>query len=374
MWAGRAGGAVVVSPAGENRVEVRCGAYRYLYDGNGSHQTYAMAGLTDESQAGGFVVGYAHPLYRGPHLRWVGWLEGRLLHAGYVWRTEALATGGRVGAFRATLDTSGEAWRHFYDAQVTYVFFEGLPGVVLMDICSIQNRPETGVPPGAADLCVASFEKGQQRYNGIRFYPACAGGEGMFTSNGVTAEAGWYYSPRKVPPGSLPPDTKDTVLPGALRRGLFVSQLDGGNDWAVAPPHGWIVRKHQFFGVYSNSNADYTANCVALALPRTTKGRGDRVHNQVLWFEGQCLGSWERIFALDAAFNGRYLVEEVDQEDGREVRVTEAAGIERRPQIVVLDGKYRGMESSRPIFRGEPTVVLVPEVGAHQTVTLGTLQ
>jgi hypothetical protein len=342
------------------RVRVTTGASAIEYDPNAEGKGYAA--ITHESRVRGRPLFSAYAPWGGPAPRYLAPTDSARMSWELPWQTKIVQAEGAIVGF--TSEVRGPR----YGARVSFIFFADLPDLILYHAESLQP-PGTPLPFRARFAAFARDDVAA--YNGMRFWnddPAGfaawgdAGAEQIHASDGtegvfVTSQGNRWYRP-------------------SLTRGLIAAQRNGANDWKQNPPCGWIVRRRDCEAVYTNRSGPggYYSHVVELHNPSRTDPE-DLAH-QLLWFEGTGLGCWENLFALEEAFNSPCRLAPLTLRQGVSrlaVELLETDGRARPVEIAVLPRAFGGLETERPIYRGDRTVLLLRDVPARGRVPLGTL-
>jgi hypothetical protein len=349
-------GAAHVQSLSGGRVRVTSEAVTLLYDPNEGGQGYAA--ITDESRIRGRKLMGAYAPWGGPSPRHLSPTDSARMSWELAWHTGIAQAEGPVVGF--TSEMPGPRRR----ARVSFIFFAELPDVILYHIESLQTEQ----PPMPLRARFAAYSRpSEHTYNGMRFWNddrdgvvayGDAGTERLFLSDPgdgvfVTSAGNRWYRPH-------------------LTRGVLAAQWNGANDWRRNPPCGWIVRRRDCEAVYTNCGG-YYAQVFELYNPSRTDP--DDLSHDLLWFEGGGLGCWENIFALDAAFNDPCRLAPLALRPGQPLNVdlVEAAGLSRPVEITILPRAFTGLQTDRPIYRGDCAALLLRNVEAHQRVHLGHL-
>ncbi len=351
-------GVVTISRLPAGGLEIRGNDCRLVYTPHGAKTR--NAGLAAESRIHGQRLMDAHAVWGGPHLRWVGYLEGYGVHSQTPWTARIVQTGQAAAGFTTESHTT-----HFYDAAVTHVFFWDLPEVVLFDVAQIKRRAGPGSEANGINMC--AFTTDRYLYNGMRYwnddagpYPLSMGSGPAGTLTGSDPVNGFFTHHRG---GSR-------YLQPHLVRNLLLAQRDGANG-PENPPCGWIFRS-DFDTATTTDDGGYYAHMVVLKPPVPPQV-GGRVHVPVLWVQGGAgnMRTLDRILALEAAFRRPMVVATA----GSVVTARDTAGLHRPWEIVLLGPECRRLVTPYPIFRGSQVVaVLLRDVRPGQRVEIGRLQ
>jgi hypothetical protein len=359
--AGAGKGAVTIAQDAPGRLVVTSDDARLVYDAHGSPTL--NAGLTSESRIRGHSLMDAHAVWGGPHLRWVGYLEGYSVHSQLPWEAKIVQTGREAAGFVTEVHST-----HFYDAAVTHVFFWDLPEVILFDVEVIKRRSGAGGEYDGIGMCVFSTDR--YLYNGMR----------LWNDDTAPFEISYGSGPAGTLSGSDPANGIFLQYRGACRyvkphltRNLVMAQRDGSNG-PDNPPCGWVFRDDFEWAVTTDFGGYYAHMIVARGQP--TPNVGDRAHVQVLWFQGGCrnLDSLDRIFALEEGFRQPMRIERATRDGRVELYARDTTGKGRPWEIVVLGPEFRDLVTEWPVFKG-PFVValLLKDISPGQRVAVDYL-
>jgi hypothetical protein len=354
-------GVVTIKEASPGRLVITGNDMRLVYDAHGAPTVNAT--LTADSRIHGLSLMDAHAVWGGPHLRWVGYLEGHDVHSQLPWEAKIVQSGQAAAGFTTEVHSD-----HFYDAAVTHVFFYDLPEVILFDVEVIKRRAGPGDESNGVAMC--AFCTDRYLYNGMRLW------------NDDTA-------PYQVSYGSGPAGTLSDADPvngiflkyyGACRyvkphltRNIVMAQRDGANSNGN-PPCGWIFQGG-FESAVTTDFGGYYAHMIVLRPPTPTTKAGDRARVQVLWFQGGPgnLDTLDKIFALDDSFRTPMHIERAEQGGRIGVYARDTTGKPRPWAFVVLGPEYRDIMTDLPVFRGPSVVMLLKNVPPNQRVRIGHL-
>lgn len=334
---------------------------RLVYDANGS-PTHNAA-LASESRIHGRSLMDAHAVWGGPHLRWVGYLEGYSVHSQLPWRARVVQSGHQAAGFTTEVRTT-----HFYEAAVTHIFFYDLPEVILFDIGIVRRRTGQGGEPDGVAMC--AFASDRYLYDGMRVwnddaepFPIGYGSGLPDTLAGSDPVHGIFLQYRG----------KCRYAKPHLTRGLVAAQRNGANG-LENPPCEWIFRS-RLGSVVSCDFGGYYAHMIVVHPDQQAPQVGNAARLQVLWFQGGPgnLDSLEKIFALEEGFRQPMRIERVAQKGRTTAYARETAGKGRAWEFVVLGPEFTNLETRLPIFRGPSVVLLLKDVRPWQRVLLGYL-
>jgi len=359
-------GVVTITQPEPGRLVITGNDMRLVYDAHGSPQRNAT--LISESRIHGASLMDAHAVWGGPHLRWVGYLEGHDVHSQLPWQANIVQSGQLAAGFTTEVDsTRGRRTAHFYDAAVTHVFFYDLPEVILFDVELIRRRAGAGGEFDGIAMC--AYASDRYLYNGMRLWNDDA--------------------PFEISYGSGPAETMsaaDTVngiflkyrgkcryVRPHLTRNLVLAQRDGANG-PDNPACGWIFRG-RFDSAVTCDFGGYYAHMLVVRPRQPTPNPGDRANVQVLWFQGGRgnLDSLEKIFALEQAFREPMQIERVEQPGRIAIYARDTTGRPRPWEIVVLGAEWRAIVTAWPVFRGPSAVMLLRNIRPRQRVLVGYL-
>jgi hypothetical protein len=334
---------------------------RLVYDANGSPTRNAA--LASDSRIHGRSLMDAHAVWGGPHLRWVGWLEGYSVHSQLPWRARIVQSGEEAAGFTTAVRTT-----HFYDAAVTCIFFYDLPEVILFDIEIARRRTGQGGEFDGVAMC--AFASDRYLYDGMRVWNDDTGpfpvgyGSGFPDSLAGSDPAHGIF---------LQYRGKCRYAQPHLTRGLVVAQRNGANG-PENPPCGWIFRG-RLGSVVTCDFGGYYAHMIVLHPDQQTPQAGDAARLRVLWFQGGPgnLDSLEKIFALEAGFSQPMRIERAADKGRTRVYARETAGKGRPWEFVALGPEFANLETRWPIFRGPSAVLLLKHVRPWQRALLGYL-
>lgn len=354
-------GVVTIEEVEPGRLVIAGSDMRLVYDAHGSPTRNAC--LTSESRIRGRSLMDAHEVWGGPHLRWVGYLEGHDVHSQLPWEAKVVQSGQAAGGFTTEVRSD-----HFYDAAVTHVFFADLPEVILFDIEVIRRRAGVGGEVDGINMCAIASDR--YLYDGMR----------LWNDDETPFAISYGSGPAETLRGSDPVNGIFLKYRGKCRyvmphmtRNLVLAQRDGTNG-AENPPCGWIFRG-RFDSAVTCDFGGYYAHMVVVHPERPTPDAGDRARTQVLWFQGGPgnLDSLESIFALEEAFTQPMRIERVVERGRVRIYARETTGKPRPWEIVVLGPEFEDIVTKRPVFRGPSVVLLLRDVGPSERVMLGYL-
>jgi len=340
-------GTVRIQAQEDGRLVVTGNDLHLVYDPHGCPTRNAT--LTSESRIHGQSLLDAHAVWGGPHLRWVGYLEGYGVHSQLPWRARVVQTEGSAAGFVTRVATT-----HFWDAAVTHVFFWDLPEVILFDVELIKRRDGPGSEMDGVAMC--AFSTDRYLYNGMRLYNDDAGPYQVSFGHGP---AGTLTGSDPVNGIFLKQRGGSRYVTPHLTRNLVLAQRDGENGPA-SPPCGWIFGG-RFGSAVTTDDGGYYAHMVVVHPEGEPLHAGQSAHLQVLWFQGGAgnLERLEQVFALEESFR-RPLVVETAHEHGRNVvYARETVGLARPWQIVILAPQYRALATRYPLFRGPGITALL---------------
>jgi len=356
-----AAGGVKIREVAPGRLVITGNDMRLVYDANGSPNRNAC--LTSESRIRGQSLMDAHAVWGGPHLRWVGYLEGYSVHSQLPWQAKIVQSGQDAAGFTTEVHST-----HFYDAAVTHVFFYDLSEVILFDVEVIKRRAGPGGEFNGVAMC--AFSTDRYLYDGMRVWndddrPFPIGyGSGMpETLSGSDPVNGVFLQYRG----------KCRYAAPHLVRNLVMAQR-GGTNGPDSPPCGWIFRD-RFESAVTCDFGGYYAHMIVVHAREAMPNAGDRARLQVLWFQGGRgnLDSLEKIFALEEGFRQPMRIERAEQRGRIGIYAREATGKARTWEFVVLGPEYRDIVTKWPVFRGPSVVVLLKNVRLNQRVLVGYL-
>jgi hypothetical protein len=299
----------------------------------------------------------------GPHLRWVGYLEGHDVHAQLPWQARVVQSLANAAGFTTEVHST-----HFYDAAVTHVFFWDLPEVILFDVEVIKRRVGAGSEFDGIAMC--AYASDRYLYDGMR----------IWNDDRTPYEISYGSGPAGTLSGSDPLNGIFLQYRGGCRyvmahltRNLVMAQRAGTNG-PENPPCGWIFRG-RFDSAVTCDFGGYYAHMIVVHTDRPALNVGDRARVQVLWFQGGRghLDSLEKIFALEEAFRQPMQIERAAQPGRIGVYARDTTGKARPWEIVVLGPEFKDIVTKWPVFQGPSTVLLLKDVRPRQRMLVGYL-
>jgi hypothetical protein len=356
-----AGGIVTIKEIAPGRLLTAGNDMRLIYDANGSPKRNAT--LTAESRIHGASLMDADATWGGPHLRWVGYLEGHDVHAQLPWQVKIVQSGADAAGFRTEVHST-----HFYDAAVTHVFFYDLPEVILFDVEIIKRR--TGAGSEFDGIAMCAYASDRYLYDGMRIWND---DEKPYQISYGSGPAGALTGSDPVNGIFLQYRGKCRYVMAHLTRNLIMAQRAGTNG-RDNPPCGWMFRGRLDSAVTCDFGG-YYAHMMVVHTDEPAPDVGDRARVQVLWFEGGRgnLDSLEKIFALEEAFRQPMRIERAAQPGRIGVYARDTTGKARPWEIVVLGPEFKDIVTKWPVFRGPSTVLLLRNIRPHQRVLVGYL-
>jgi len=354
-------GTITIREAAPGRLVITGNDMRLVYDANGSPNRNAC--LTSESRIRGQSLMDAHSVWGGPHLRWVGWLEGYSVHSQLPWQARIVQPGEEATGFTTEVHST-----HFYDAAVTHVFFYDLPEVIIFDVEVIRRRAGPGGESGGVGMC--SFSTDRYLYDGMRIWNDDTA---PFSVSYGSGPAGTLSGSGPVNGIFLQYRGKCRYAMAHLVRNLVMAQR-GGTNGPDSPPCGWIFRD-RFESAVTCDFGGYYAHMIVVHAQQAMPNAGDRARIQVLWFQGGRgnLDSLEKVFALEEGFRNPMRIERAEQKGRTGIYARDSLGRPRAWEFVVLGPEYKNLVTKWPIFRGPSVVVMLKNVRPGQRVLVGYL-
>ena len=353
-------GEASIEDLGDGRLRVRTWDSQWVYFSNPDGDEHAT--FTPESSVRGRpMFGGAQPGVGGPSVRMATPNESSVMLWEHAWNTRIAKDRGSIVGFEAELRTSDTL-----GTRATWVFFYGLPDVILLNSRSLQS-PEEGAYYAAPTLRVQAYHAGARAYNGVRLWNDDA--EGVRTN----------YAPIREHIDASEPDygfffgENPSWYYTNVTRGLAVAQRNGYNDWGRNPPCGYVFRASDYNAAWTGGPPSQYSQIVQVVRSIQPAGPHD-LNDQILWFEGAGLKCWENVHNLERAFNSpaQPLLDLTGTGKGRAL-LWERDGLRRNVEIVILPAAYGALESDLDWYRGDVCVTLLRDVAAHAELWLGHL-